>query len=215
VYRAIPQEELGEGIYSLNFGFAEGPRHYTGDRFFYPFNLAKLPPPPQPETCKPKAKKRKRVEEVCLPPLLPPKAPAPVAAAPPPAGPKLDADLTYTTVSRGDRKIRREYQITNLNNFPWHNANISLFTRDGVFPELVLGPVTLYHDVVLPTHTVNKVQDKTFLHYDTLEDQGSTLYLKVKTKEGVVRKAWKNVSSDDSGQATLREVPYDLKEEEE
>jgi hypothetical protein len=72
--------------------------------------------------------------------------------------------------------------------------------------------VTTYKDIVLPDHTVSQAPDQTFLQYESLNDAGVTLYLKVKCKEGTIKKAWKNLNSEGSGPATLTEVPWDLKE---
>ena len=38
-YRAMPEQELDAGVYAINFGYADGPRMYTGDLVFYPFVL--------------------------------------------------------------------------------------------------------------------------------------------------------------------------------
>ena len=38
-YRAVPEQELEAGVYAINFGYADGPRMYTGDLVFYPFVL--------------------------------------------------------------------------------------------------------------------------------------------------------------------------------
>lgn len=210
-YRAAPDVPLEAGSYAVNFGCVDGPRIYTGKLDFYPFVLAAAPPPP---VCPPALKKKRRAKRrqvvECPPPVACPPAKAPPAAAPrPQAAPQMDAAFSYEPVSP---QGRREYRITNTNATPWHNVNISVFMRDNRFPKTVLGPVTLYKDIVLPDHTVNQVPDKTMLQYETLDDAGATLYLKIKCKEGTIKKAWKNLGSEDSGPATLTEVPWDLKE---
>jgi len=78
-------------------------------------------------------------------------------------------------------------------------------------PNTVLGPVTIHKDVVLPAHTINQVQDKTFMQYETLDNQGHDIYLTITSKEGTVKKAWKRTESTDSG-VNLTEIPWDLKE---
>jgi hypothetical protein len=213
-YRAVPDHALDGGAYAINFGCLEGPRVYTGKLNFYPFMLAAAPPPACPAPPKKRRIKRRRAVEcppvaACPPSKTP--APAPVRSGPPS---QLDAGFTY--VAEASPEGRREYQITNTNNIPWHNVNISVFMRDSRFPKTVLGPVTLYKDIVLPDHTVSQKPDQTFLQYETLNDAGATLYLKVKSKEGVIKKAWKNLGPEPgSGRAALTEVPYDLKDNEE
>lgn len=212
-YRAVPEKKLEAGNYVITFGCADGPRVYTGELPFHPFVLACVPEPPPP-VCKPvsKAKRRRPPKEtpaVACPPPPPPKA-CPPSAAPPPAAKQMDAGFKYVEVASAP--VKREFQITNRNPVPWHNVNISVFMRDSVFPELVLGPVSLYKDVVLPEHTVSQAPDKTFMQYETIGDEGCKLYLKVKAKEGVIKKAWKNVGQNSSGQAELVEVPWDLEE---
>jgi hypothetical protein len=208
-YRAVPQAPLEAGAYALNFGCVAGPRMYTGKLDFYPFIMAAAPPPPCPPVKAKRRAKRRRVVEcppvaACPPPKFQPVAPVQ------PAAPQMEAGLNYVTVAP---EGRREYQITNLNDTPWHNANISVFVRDSRFPATVLGPVTLYKDIVLPDHTVSQAPDKTFLQYETLNDAGATLYLKVKCKEGTIKKAWKNLGPQERGTpATLTEVPWDLKD---
>lgn len=207
-YRAVPEAPLEAGTYAVNFGCVDGPRIYTGKLDFYPFVVAAAAPPVCPAPPKKRRAKRRRVVE--CPPLAacpPAKAqPAPRPVAPP----QMDAGFNYVKVAP---KGRREYQITNSNAVPWHNVNISVFMRDSRFPKTVLGPVTLYKDIVLPEHTVSQAPDKTFLQYETLNDAGATLYLKVKCKEGTIKKAWKNLGSEEPGApATLTEVPWDLKE---
>jgi hypothetical protein len=120
----------------------------------------------------------------------------------------MEAGFNYVTVAPAGR---REYQITNSNDIPWHNANISVFVRESRFPATVLGPVTLYKDIVLPDHTVSQAPDKTFLQYETINDAGATLYLKVKCQEGTIKKAWKSLGPPEPGAPnTLTEVPWDL-----
>lgn len=210
-YRAVPQQHLEAGVYAINFGCADGPRIYTGDLLFYPFTLSAAPEP-QPPVCKPvRRSKRVRAPEpppaMACPPVPKPRASTP---APPAASSQLDAGFNYMAV--GSPVGRREYRITNNNNVPWHNVNISVYTRDSRFPATVLGPVTLYKDIVLPDHTVNQKPDKTMLQYETLNDAGAKLYLKIKCKEGIIKKAWKNVYMGDSGPAELMEIPWDLEE---
>ena len=210
-YRAVPDQPLEAGSYAVNFGCVDGPRTYTGKPDFYPFVLAAAAPPtcPAPAKMKRRAKRHPVVEcppVAACPPAKPeplPLAPGHVAAA------QMEAGFSYVTASP---QGRREYRITNSNAIPWHNVNISVFMRDGRFPKTVLGPVTQYKDIVLPDHTVSQAPDKTFLQYETLNDAGATLYLQAKCKEGTIKKAWKNLGSDDSGPATLTEVPWDLKE---
>ena len=64
---------------------------------------------------------------------------------------------------------------------------------------------------MLPAHTINQVQDKTFMQYETLDNQGHDIYLTITSKEGTVKKAWKRTGSTDSG-VNLTEIPWDLKE---
>jgi hypothetical protein len=59
---------------------------------------------------------------------------------------------------------------------------------------------------------VNQAPDKTFLEYETLDDGNCSLYLKISAKEGVIKKAWKNVYNIESGESNLTEIPWDLKE---
>lgn len=214
-FRVVPLQTLAEGPYAVNFGCMDGPKVYTGEQYFYPFNVAKLPEPPPPPVCKPRVRKAPAREVAeCVPTPKPPQAaPRPAPVSVPAPGKNLNAQFAYIAVPTSDLKMRREYQVTNTNDFPWHNVNISVFMRDGMFPETVLGPVTLYKDVVLPAHTVNPVPDKTFMHYATLDDEGCKLYLKVSSKEGVIKKAWKNVSTGASGEANLVETTWDLKDE--
>lgn len=214
-FRVVPERQLEEGPYAVNFGCMDGPKVYTGELFFYPFVIAPLPPPPPPKpVCKIRSRKApvRKVAE-CVPAPQPPPAARPAPKEVPPPAPNLNAGFAYLAAPTSDLKMRREYQITNNNQFPWHNVNISVYLRDSMFPDTVLGPVTLYKDVVLPDHTVSPVPDKTFMHYATLDDEGCKLYLKVAAKEGVIKKAWKNVSIGDGGQANLVEIPWDLQEE--
>ncbi|MCX5893146.1 MAG: hypothetical protein NTW80_09280 [Deltaproteobacteria bacterium] len=210
-YRAVPEKKLEDGVYAVNFGLVQGPRIYAGEAQFYPFAVG---PPPPPPVCEPTPKAKRRVAkaekvEVCPPPKKSPvKAQLPEPAATP-AIPELNAGFSYKRVSP---QARREYQITNVNQTPWHNVNISIFMRSGTFPDLVLGPVSLYKDIVLPEHTVNQAPDKTFLEYETLDDGNCNLYLKIAAKEGVIKKAWKNVYDIESGESNLTEIPWDLKE---
>jgi hypothetical protein len=208
-YRAVPDQPLEAGSYAVNFGCVEGPRTYTGRPDFYPFVLAAAPPPTCPAPAKMKRRIKRRPAAECPPvAACPPAKPEPLAPRPAAAA-QMDAGFSYEPVSP---KGRREYRITNSNAIPWHNVNISVFMRDSRFPKTVLGPVTTYKDVVLPDHTVSQAPDQTFLQYETLNDAGATLYLKVKCKEGTIKKAWKNLDSEGSGPATLTEVPWDLKE---
>jgi hypothetical protein len=209
-YRAVPEEPLEAGVYAVNFGCVKGPRIYTGKLDFYPFVVAAAPPPTCPAP--PKKRRAKRRQAVTCPPVLacPPLKERPAAPVRPAAKPQMDAGFNYVTVSPAGR---REYQITNSNAIPWHNVNISVYMRDSRFPKTVLGPVTQYKDIVLPEHTVSQAPDKTFLQYETLNDAGATLYLKVKCKEGTIKKAWKNLGPEEpGGPAALTEVPWDLEE---
>ena len=209
-YRAVPDQPLEAGAYAVNLGCVDGPRTYTGKPDFYPFVLAAAPPPTCPAPVKKRRVKRRRAVQ-CPPPVACPPAKArPAALLPRQVPAPLDAGFSYVPVSP---KGRREYRITNSNAVPWHNVNISVFMRDSRFPKTVLGPVTLYKNIVLPDHTVSQAPDKTFLQYETLNDAGATLYLKVKCKEGTIKKAWKNLGPAEPGRpATLTEVPWDLKE---
>ncbi len=213
-YRAVPEQELEAGIYAINFGCVDGPRLYSGDLKFYPFGMG--PIAPKPPVCKAKRRvKRRRVARhpvVAAPPAVA-CLPAPRVQPPPPRRPApttmLNAGLSYDVVNTSGR---REYQITNLNDIPWHNVNIEVYVRDNQFPATVLGPVEVYKNIVLPDQTVNQAPDKTMLQYERLSDAGDKIYLKIKCKEGVIRKAWQNVSMGDSGPADLVPVPWDLKE---
>lgn len=214
-YRAVPMQNLEDGFYAVNFGLVQGPRIYTGEVNFFPFAVAPAPPPPPP-VCKPAPKAKKRPgksEEVAEVGPAPQKAarvrPPEPAPAPAPVIPELNAGFSYKRVSP---QGRREYQITNVTDSPWHNVNISIYMRSATFPDLVLGPVTLYKDIVLPAATVNRAPDKTFLEYETVDDGNCNLYLKISSKEGAIKKAWKNVYSVESGESNLTEIPWDLKE---
>ncbi len=208
-YRAVPEKKLEDGVYAVNFGLVQGPRIYTGEPPFYPFAVG---PPPVCEPT-PKAKRRvgksKEVVEVCPPPKKSPVKALLPEPTPAPAIPELNAGFSYKRVSP---QARREYQITNVTQVPWHNVNISIYMRSATFPDLVLGPVSLSKDIVLPEHTVNQAPDKTFLEYETLDDGNCNLYLKISAKEGVIKKAWKNVYNIESGESNLTEIPWDLKE---
>lgn len=206
LFRAGPTAPLTPGNYAVNLGCLAGPRVYTGKLDFYPFVMAAAPPPqPRKVVCRARIKRRPAVRRPPVAACPPVKArPAPRVAAPP----MMDAGLSYAAVSPHGR---REYQITNLNAVPWHNVNISLYVRDSSFPKTVLGPVRLYKNIVLPGHTVNQAPDKTFLQYETLSDAGDTLYLKIKCKEGTIKKAWKNLGPPEPGAPnTLIPVPWDL-----
>jgi hypothetical protein len=211
-YRAVPEEKLEDGAYAVDFGLVQGPRIYAGEPPFYPFAVGPAPPPPVPQLA-PKARRRagkpEKVAKVCPTPEKPPaKAPLP-EPTPPPAIPALNADFSYKAVLPAGR---REYTITNLSQTPWHNVNISIYVRSAALPDRVLGPVSLYKDIVLPEHTVNQAPDKTFMQFETLDDGDCNLYLKISAKEGMLKKAWKNVYSADTGENILTEIPWDLKE---
>ena len=47
-FRAVPERQLEAGVFAITFGRADGPRIYTGDRYFYPFVLAGAPEPLTP-----------------------------------------------------------------------------------------------------------------------------------------------------------------------
>lgn len=210
-YRAVPEKKLEDGIYAVNFGLVQGPRIYTGEPQFYPFAVGPRPPPP---VCEPTPKAKMRVAKPEMGEVRPPFKKSQVAVrlpepTPAPAIPELNAGFSYKWVSP---QARREYQITNVTQVPWHNANISIYMRSATFQDLVLGPVSLYKDIVLPEHTVNQAPDKTFLEYETLDDGNCNLYLKISAKEGVIKKAWKNVYNIESGESNLTEIPWDLKE---
>lgn len=211
-YRAVPEEKLEDGVYAVDFGLVQGPQIYAGEPPFYPFAVGPAPPPsvrqPAPKTRKASGKPEK-VAKVCpTPQKLPAKAHLP-ELTPPPAIPALNADFSYKAVLPAGR---REYNLTNLSQVPWHNVNISIYMRSATFPDLVLGSVSLYKDIVLPEHTVNQAPDKTFLQYETLDDGNCNLYLMISAKEGMLKKAWKNVYSVETGESNLMEIPWDLKE---
>jgi len=218
--RLVPLENLESGTYAFNQGGIDGPRNFTGDQAFYPFIVA--PPASAPVKVKetPKAKRRglrksRAVARACPEPALKPVAKRPGPAirqvAPPPAAQGLSPDFAYKAITGRDPKTKWEYQITNQNDFPWHNVEVKIYLKPDVSTNTVLGPVTLRKDVVLPAHTINQVQDKTFLQYETLDNQGHDIYLKISSKEGTVKKAWKRTGSADSG-GNLMEIPWDLKE---
>ena len=88
---------------------------------------------------------------------------------------------------------------------------MKIYLNPHYLPNTVLGPVTIHKDVVLPAHTINQVQDKTFLQ-ETLDNQGHDIYVTIFSKEGTVKKAWKRgLNPTDSG-VNLIEIPWDLKE---
>lgn len=208
----VPIKELTPGNYAINQGGLEGPRLYTGEHPIYPMALVTPAPPPPP---KPKVKRkkvrRKRAKpkkEVAKAPPCPPVPPPPPEVAPPVlAPPPLDAGFTYYRVHPAKPKIRREYQITNLNDYPWHNVRIKIYVRDG---KTVLGPVTQEKNIVLPDHTVNQRPDKTMMQYETLNDEGYKIYLEISAKEGKLKRAWQNYPADEPGVSNLVEIPWDL-----
>ena len=208
--RLVPLENLETGTYAFNNGGIDGPRIFTGDQNFYPFMLAPSAPAPA------KVKRRvRRQPQACPEPALKPAAKRPAPAirqvAPPPTATELAPEFAYKAITGHDPKTKWEYQITNQNNFPWHNVDVKIYLNPHDSPNTVLGPVTIHKDVVLPAHTINQVQDKTFLQYETLDNQGHDIYLTISSKEGTVKKAWKRTGSPDSG-GNLIEIPWDLKE---
>jgi hypothetical protein len=214
-FRLVPTAQLPPGNYSITTVGLDGPRYYTGEHPFYPFNLAAAAPPPEvkaaPKKMKKAVKRRKAAPEppACPPPARPPaevKAPEP---APPAA---LAAGFTYQWVAHRTPRIRREYQITNLNDHAWHNVQIKIYARSVDDGKFVLGPVTQEKNIVLPGHTVNQAPDQTFMHYETLNDAGYNLYLEISAKEGTLKRAWKNVSGGDSSDSNLMEIPWDLED---
>lgn len=215
-FRLTPTEALAPGNYAINQGGLEGPRYYTGDQRFYPFTLvAAVPPPPAPEAkaAPKKALKRavKHEKEVAL--TTPkPRATAPPKEIEPPevAQLPLAAGFAYQAVSAQSPRVRREYRITNLNDFPWHNVRIKIYAKSN--GKTLLGPVTQEKDIVLPAHTVNQVPDKTFMHYETLDDQGYKIYLEISAREGNFVRAWQNVPAGESEESNLIEIPWDLEE---
>ncbi len=208
-FSLTPREKLTPGNYAINGGTLGGPQLFTGEHGFYPFAVVTALPPP------PKLKKAvKRARKKAAPPeeeaARAPKRqapPAPREVSPPPS---LSAGFTYQWAQANAPRARREYQITNLDNHAWHNVRIKIYARND--DKFVLGPVTQEKDVVLPGHTVNQVPDKTFMHYDTLDDAGYNIYLEIHAKEGTCRKAWKNVPAGDTGESNLMEIPWDLPE---
>ncbi len=212
-FRLVPRETLTPGNYAVNKGCLDGPRLYTGEHKFYPLALVTaIPPPPEVKKAPKKARKRaKPEEEVALAPQPPVElqAPPPPAAAPPAA---LAAGFAYQAASARSPRIRREYQITNLNDYAWHNVQIKIYARSETDGKFYLGPVTQEKDIVLPAHTVNQVPDKSFMHYETLDDAGYKLYLEISAKEGNVRKAWKNIPDGNYGESNLTEIPWDMDE---
>lgn len=206
-FSLVPREPLTPGNYAVNSGTLDGPRLFTGDHRFYPFSLVTaLPPAPKAKKALKKARKRAKPqeEEVALVPQ--PQVPAEAPAVPPP--PSLAAGLTYQAAHARSPRTRREYQITNLDNHAWHNVQIKIYAKDD--DRFVLGPVTQEKNIVLPGHTVNQVPDKTFMHYDTLDDAGYNIYLEISAKEGTLKKAWKNVPAGEEGESNLVEIPWDL-----
>lgn len=218
--RLVPLEKLESGTYAINNGGIDGPRIFTGDQNFYPFMVAPSAPAPAGVKQTPTGKRRvlrqsRAVAQACPEPALKPAAKRPAPAirqvAPPSAAKELAPDFAYKAITGHDPKTRWEYQITNQNDFPWHNVEVKIYLKPDVSPNTVLGPVTLHKDVVLPAHSVNQVQDKTFMQYETLANQGHDIYLTISSKEGTVKKAWKRTGSTDSG-VNLIEIPWDLKE---
>ncbi|MFZ5452611.1 MAG: hypothetical protein ACOZF2_12215 [Thermodesulfobacteriota bacterium] len=208
----VPTKELTPGNYAINHGGLEGPRLYTGEHPFYPLVLVTPPPPPPPKPKVVRKKVRRKAakpkEEVAVAPPCPPAPPPPLEVAPPVLPPPpLDAGFTYYGVYPGAPKIRREYQITNLNDYPWHNVRIKIYVRDG---KTILGPVTQDKNIVLPDHTVNQRPDKTMMHYETLNDEGFKIYLEISAKEGNLKRAWHNYPADEPGVSNLVEIPWDL-----
>ncbi|RJR48394.1 MAG: hypothetical protein C4567_00120 [Deltaproteobacteria bacterium] len=156
----------------------------------------------------------KRRQKAPEPPACPPPAPrCLVEVSPPaPAPAPLAAGFTYQWVPHRTPRIRREYQITNLNDHAWHNVQIKIYARSLSDGKFVLGPVTQEKNIVLPGHTVNQAPDQTFMHYETLNDAGYNLYLEISAKEGKLKRAWKNVAGGDSSDSNLLEIPWDLEE---
>ena len=218
--RLVPLEKLESGTYAFNNGGVDGPRIFTGDLNFYPFIIAPSAPACAEVKQTPKAKPRglrksRAVAQVCPEPVVKPAAKKPAPAirqvAPPPVAKELAPDFAYKRITGHDPRTRWEYQITNQNDFPWHNVDVKIYLNPHDSPNTVLGPVTIHKDVVLPAHTINQVQDKTFMQYETLDNQGHDIYLTITSKEGTVKKAWKRTGSTDSG-VNLTEIPWDLKE---
>lgn len=214
--RLVPLEKLEDGTYAFNNGGIDGPRIFTGDQNFYPFVLAPAAPVCAEAKPTPKVKRRvRRQPQACPEPALKPVAKRPAPAirqvAPPPAAKELAPDFAYKAITGHDPKTKWEYQITNQNDFPWHNVDVKIYLNPHDSPNTVLGPVTIHKDVVLPAHTINQVQDKTFMQYETLDNQGHDIYVTISSKEGTVKKAWKRTGSTDS-EVSLIEIPWDLKE---
>jgi hypothetical protein len=93
-------------------------------------------------------------------------------------------------------------------------VEIKIYARSDNNEKFVLGPVTQEKNIVLPNHTVNQVPDKTFMHYETLDDAGYKLYLEISAKEGKLKKAWRNIPAGEEGESNLVEIPWDLPEPE-
>lgn len=213
-FRVVPEQKLEAGNYAVHFGCLDGPRTYLGEQKLYPFTVAVLPEPPAPPPPKKKPARKRRPKEpepVC-PPVA--KPPAPAREIPPPAVPEgLKAGFEYAvTPPSTSPSYNREYNIKNVNEFPWHNVNIKVHFRNDKYPDVVLGPIVIEKNIVLPEQTINIVPDKTRLYYETLNDENCKIYLEVLSKEGTIKKAWKNVSMDESGQSNLAETPWDLTE---
>ena len=209
----VPTKELTPGNYAINRGGLDGPRLYTGEHPFYPLALVTPAPPPPP---KPRLKRKKVRRKKCKPkkevakaPACPPARPKPRKVAPPRVvpPPPLDAGFTYYKMPPGTPRSKREYQITNLNDYPWHNVRIKIYIRDG---KTVLGPVTQEKNIVLPDHTVNQRPDKTMMKYATLNDEGFKIYVEIKAKEGNLYRAWQNYPAEEPGASNLVEIPWDL-----
>lgn len=217
--RLVPLEKLESGTYAINNGGLDGPRIFTGNQNFYPFMVAPSAPAPaeveKTPTTKRRGLRKRAVARACPEPALKPAAKQPAPAirqvAPPLTAKELAPDFAYKAITGHDPKTKWEYQITNQNDFPWHNVDVKIYLNPHDSPNTVLGPVTIHKDVVLPAHTINQVQDKTFLQYETLDNQGHDIYLTISSKEGTVKKAWKRAGSADSG-VSLMEIPWDLKE---
>jgi hypothetical protein len=215
-FRMVPREQLTPGNYWINSVALEGPRYYTGEHPIYPFTLVTPAPPPEAKAALKKAKKAvKRKKAVAkAPPCPPPAPPLPKEIEPPGVAQlPLAAGFNYQAVSTKSPRVRREYQITNLNDHAWHNVQIKIYARSVGDGKFVLGPITQEKDIVLPGHTVNQVPDKTFMHYETLDDQGYKIYLEISAREGNCVRAWQNVPAGESGESNLIEIPWDLEEQ--
>lgn len=212
-FRLVPREKLTPGNYALNRGGLEGPRLYTGEHPIYPITLGTpAPPPPKAKVVRKKVRKKaaKPKEEVAKAPPCPPAAPPPPMEAEPPElapPPSLEAGFTYYGVYARSPRIRREFHITNLNDYPWHNVRIKIYVKYG---KTVLGPVTQEKNIVLPDHTVNQFPDKTMMHYETLDDEGYNIYLEIAAKEGNLKRAWQNYPASEPGDSNLVPIPWDL-----